>query len=209
MTYAAGRIGAGLQPARAARSIRPTGTDPRRRRRGCGCQCGRHPGEPCRGDRLGLRSGRPVAVHAGPRGAGDRPRHGTFGGARDARPAPRTTGRHQGPHRHRARSPRAGRRSGCRDPPRAMAAGRGRRRGGTDARRRRRDARQEHDRGLARPRAGRGGRRSVGLRRCPHARLDHRRSTGHRLAGATAMPSSSRPTSTPATSMRTGRRSSS
>ena len=116
--------------------------------------------------------------------------------------APRAgpAGRHQGAHRDRPGSPGARRGPSRGHPARAVAAGRRRRGGRADAGRGRRDARQEHDGRLAGPRAGRGRRRPVGVRRGAAAVVDDRRTAGHRPLGERGRRSSSRRTSTPATS---------
>ncbi len=150
-----------------------------------------------------LRSGRALAVHAGPRRTGDRDRSGTFRCPRDGPSPPGSPGRHQGADRDRSGPARARRRARCRHPGRGMAAGRRRRGRRPDPRRRGRHARQEHDVGLAGPCPGRRGRRPIGVRR---ARCCRRRSPAARrprLDGGVATRSSSRPTSTPATSMPT------
>ena len=198
------RSGRGRAPAGPPGSADPVRrADPRRR--GCRGRCERRgaPGGPCRRHRHRLRSGRAVAVHARPRGDGDRRRARTLRGPRHGRVAPGSPGGHEGADRDRSGQPELVAARDAGHPGRAVAAGRRRRGSRPDARRRwpGRTAR-------ARPRAGwsTSSSRRAPTRRRSSARCCRRRSPAvhrPRLAGGAATRSSSRPTSTPATSMPT------
>ena len=148
-----------------------------------------------------LRSGRSVAVHAGARG-------------RSASRSPGRTTRRTSPtgrDRTASPSPRRSRRSRPDHPELRAAAARGipaepwqqvvaDAAHGRDARRRRRHARQEHDRGLADLDPRRGRARPVRLRRRAAPGRAHRAGSRRRPGWGRGRRSSSRPTSTPATS---------
>ena len=133
-----------------------------------------------------------LALAAQRRSHHDRARTGSGGG-------------HQGPDRGPRRSSGAAGGDRGRHPPGVLAAGRRGRGRRAHARRRRGDPRQEHDRGLARP-CARERRPGPGrVRRGVAARVRSRAACRPRLGRGRAPHSSSRPTSTPATSIRTDR----
>ena len=210
MTRTVAELGAGLSPARASRPIAARRADPhprdrRRRRLRGGAARARPPG---RSSRAAIRAGRrrtrrrsrrvgiPIAWshHAAHVTDGPRPDRLAVTKALTAI-AP------DHPELRAAAAPG--------HPGRALAAGHRGRRARPDARRRRRHARQEHDRGLAHldPRRDRRSTRAPSSARCCPAALSGGIPATARL-GQGRRRSSSRPTSTPATSTPTARTSS-
>ena len=179
--------------------------DPCRWRRWGRSEWGRTPGRRGRCDRDRVRCRRSIVVHAGTR-CGGIPVADRHDPAHVDRPEPARPPRgDQGIDRRGPRPTRARRRPAGRHPARVVAAGGRRCRGRSDARGRLRDARQEHDRGLARPRADGRWSGSVRVRRGAAAGRGSRAGPRPRHDGGGARRSWSRPTSTPATSTRTGR----
>ena len=200
-----GRDRSGLAPARAARPIRAGERIHVVGAAGAGASAAALLAASGRRRRERLRSRRALAVHAArSRRAGIVVAAATTPATSPAAAA-RAAGGDQGAHGDRPGQRGAGRGPGRRHPARAVAAGRRRRRRGPAARRRGGDARQEHLGRLAGPRAGRGGldpSAFVGaLLPAPH-----RQAAGDGAPRARRRRSWWRPTSTPATSTRTGRR---
>ena len=200
-----GSIGAGLAPARAARAIQPGDRIHVVGIAGAGASAAAILAVARRRDRDRLRPGRSVAVHRGRRGGRDPDRVGARRRARARRARAGPPGGHEGPHRHRPGPSRARRRARGRHPGRVVAAGHRGCGARPHADRRRGHARQEHHVGLAGSRAGVGRRGSIGVRRGVAAPPASRVACRRRPDRAPATRSSSRRTSTPATSMPTGR----